>query len=56
MFIHVKASSTEEGMMAFTRAPLCTSLRCVTAHTPDPELIAVARVNACVGFIPAARF
>ncbi len=53
MFIRVKTSSTEEGMMAFTRAPLCTSLRRVTAQTREPELIAAARVNACVGFIPA---
>ncbi len=35
-------------MMAFTRAPLCTSLRRVTAQTQEPELIAAARVNACV--------
>ncbi len=55
MFIRVKTSSrpTEEGMMAFTRAPLCSSLQCITAQTREPELIAVARVNACVGFIPA---
>ncbi len=53
MFIHVITSSTEEGMIAFTRAPLCTSLRRVTAQTREPELIAAARVNACVGFIPA---
>ncbi len=55
MFIHVK-TSTEEGMIAFTRAPLCTSLRCVTAQTREPELITAARVNACIGFIPPARF
>ncbi len=53
MFIGVKTSSTEEGMIAFTRAPLCTSLRSVTAQTREPELIAAALVNACVGFIPA---
>ncbi len=33
-------------MIAFTHAP-------VTAQTQEPELIAAARVNACVGFIPA---
>ncbi len=53
MFIRIKTNSTEEGMIAFTRAPLCTSLRRVTAQTREPELIAAARVNACVGFIPA---
>ncbi len=56
MFIHVKTSSTEEGMIVFTRAPLChhcTSLRRVTAQAQEPELIAAARVNACIGFIPA---
>ncbi len=53
MFICVKTSSTEEGMIAFTRAPLCTSLQRVTAPTREPELIAATRVNACVGFIPA---
>ncbi len=47
MFILVKTSSTEEGMIAFTRA------RCVTAQTREQGLIAAARVNACVGFIPA---
>ncbi len=31
----------------------CTILRRVTAQTREPELIAAARVNACVGFIPA---
>ncbi len=40
MFIHVKTSGTEEGMIAFTHAPLCTSLRRVTAQTREPELIA----------------
>ncbi len=50
MFIHVKTSSTEEGMMAFIRAPLC-GLRRVPVHTRELELIAAARVNACVGFI-----
>ncbi len=49
----VAYSSTEEGMIAFTRTPLCTSLWCVTAQTQEPELITAARVNACVGFIPA---
>ncbi len=53
MFIGVKTSSKEEGMIAFTRALLCTSLWRVTAQTREPELIAAARVNACVGFIPA---
>ncbi len=53
MFIRIKTSSTEEGMIAFTRALLCTSQRYVTAQTREPELIAAARVNACVGFIPA---
>ncbi len=53
MFIRVKTSITEEGMIMFTRAPLCTSLRRVTAQTREPELIAAARVNACVGFISA---
>ncbi len=53
MFIRVKTSSTEEGMIAFTRTPLCTRLRRVTAQSREPELIAAARVNACVGFIPA---
>ncbi len=33
-------------MMAFTRAPLCTSLQRVTAQ--EPELIAATRVNACL--------
>ncbi len=36
-----------------TLAPLCTSLRSVTAQTREPELIAAARVTASVGFIPA---
>ncbi len=56
MFIRVKTSSKEEGMIAFTRAPVChhwTSLRRVTAQTRDPELFAAARVNARVRFIPA---
>ncbi len=44
MFIRVKTSNTEEGMMAFT------SLRRVTTQTWEPELITTARVNACVGF------
>ncbi len=48
MFIHVKTSSIEEGMIAFTRTPLCTSLRHVTAQTREPELISATRVNACV--------
>ncbi len=51
MFICIKTSS--KGIIAFTRAPLCTSLRRVTAQTREPELIAAAWVNACVGFIPA---
>ncbi len=55
MFICIKTSSKEEGMITFTRAPLCTSLRCVTAQTQEPELIAAAQVNAWVGFI-SARF
>ncbi len=29
MFIRVKTSSTEEGMITFTHALLCTSLRCI---------------------------
>ncbi len=53
MFLGVKTSSTEEGMIAFTRALLCTSLWHVTALTRELELIAVAGVNACVVFIPA---
>ncbi len=52
MFICVK-TSTEEGMITFTCAPLCTSLRCAMAQKRELELIAAARVNACVGFIPA---
>ncbi len=40
---------------SFTRAPLCTSLRRLTAQTREPEQMAAARVNACVGFI-SARF
>ncbi len=55
MFICIKTSSKEEGMITFTRALLCTSLRCVTAQTQEPELIAAAQVNAWVGFI-SARF
>ncbi len=56
LFIRVKTSSIEEGMMAFTHAMLCASLWRITAQTQEPELIAAARVNACVGFIPPARF
>ncbi len=41
MFIRVKTSRKEEGMIE------------VTAQTQEPELIAAARVNACVGFISA---
>ncbi len=57
MFIHVKHNSKEEGMIAFTRAPLCrsngpqlhcTRLRGVAAQTREPELIATALVNACL--------
>ncbi len=52
MFIRFKTSSTEEGMIVFTRAPLChlhcTSLRRVTAQTRELELIAATLVNACV--------
>ncbi len=51
MFIRVKTISAKEGMIAFTLAP-----RRITAQTWEPKLIAAARVNACVGFIPPARF
>ncbi len=53
MFLGVKTSSTEEGLIAFTRTLLCTSVWRVRALTREPELIAVAGVNACVVFIPA---
>ncbi len=46
-FIHVKTSSTEGGMILLIVHDLCTSLRCITAQTREPELIAAARVNAC---------
>ncbi len=45
----VKTSSKREGMMAFT---LLKSAACHGSDT-EPELIAAAWVNACVGFIPA---
>ncbi len=47
MFIHAKTSSTEGGMILLIVHDLCTSLRCITAQTREPELIAAARVNAC---------
>ncbi len=31
--------------------PLCTCMQHITAQTREPELIAAARVSACVGFI-----
>ncbi len=49
MFVCVKNSSTEEGMIAFTRAPLCTSLQRIMAQTREPELIAAALVMLVLG-------
>ncbi len=54
MFLGVKTSSTEEGLIVFTRALLCTSVWHVPALTRELELIAAAGVNTCVGFIPAS--
>ncbi len=49
MFILIKISSTKEGVIAFTCAPLCTSLRRVTAQTQEPELIVAALVMLVLG-------
>ncbi len=49
MFVCVKTSSTEEGMIAFTRAPLCTSLQRIMAQTREQELIAAALVMLVLG-------
>ncbi len=53
MFIRVKASSTEEGIITFTQAPLRTLL----CYSSEPHMRTgadcAAQVNAYVGFIPA---
>ncbi len=49
MFIRVITSSTEEGMIAFSRTLLCSSLRHVTAQTQEPELIAALELMLVSG-------
>ncbi len=49
MFRRVKTSIIEEGMMD----SLALRSAQVTVQTREPELITVALINACVGFLPA---